>query len=823
MLKWSKFMSVLQRPLRLSFVAMLICSVAIALGLTGIKVTLGQDVGQEDSTFVDPNDHLLWQLPGSLEQYHDIPFAPGELTVGFHANAQSVVNDIVSAMSAQVMEPLRSTSFATASGERAVQSYLLDVPEGQEWAIMEQLLQDPNVAFVVPNWLVFAADGTAETVLAKPESAYPINDPQYESLQWYLQRINANRSWALAYDEAGFDGAFIEVRVAVVDSGIDVNHPEFRNRLLEGRNYVTPNSPPNDDYGHGTHVAGLIGAVANNAIGIAGVAPKVKIDPRKVLDGSGNGTITNVVKGIDDAVNNGADIVNLSLETCGPHPDLRGAVVDAANAGVLVIAAAGNDRCLKPGPDPVSYPARYEQVMAIAATDYSNNRASYSNIGSGCGTVAPGELCEIDIAAPGGERITNQSILSTWPDDVTCTGVNAQSGYCATPGTSMAAAIVSGGAALIKSLRPSLSANAIRQILRDSAYPLDEPVSYVGDGLLDIHAAVRHILPPEITLSTKSFLRELDLATNPYSVTLRMDNPSTTTLDWQAALIVGDAFVQLNHSTHNTATGTLAFGEPVYLSLTVSPTNLITGSHVAVLQIDEIRPDNTRETQLVDLSVIVSPPDNLFHYYFPVIAEGTIQPVAETDYRWEMPVAPADRIVRQIPITGSLGITLPFPFAMKGRTYTDARIYADGFLRFPDVDTSVEQPTQCFPNHAEPSQAIYGWWAELEPSASGGQVSTFQPATDHFVVEFSNVASAQTVTPAYRVSFQMVLYMNGDIRLNYRDALGITDSAPAVVVGVEARDGLFFNQVACKDATMEIGYLPESQQSILFEAPGDIH
>ncbi|MCE7984546.1 MAG: hypothetical protein DYG89_25520 [Caldilinea sp. CFX5] len=537
-------------------------------------------------------DHLIWQLPGGLEPYRNVPFAPGELLVGFHGEGgmRSVTTDLAT-LGAEAVERLDLRGLDGATGDNGINGYLLAVPEGQEWAVMEQLLQAPDVAFVTPNWLVFAATPrteetsaeSADVAIAEPEQPFPINDPRYEADQWYLQRINASRAWSLAYDAEGFAGNLDTVQVAIVDSGIDVNHPEFRGRLMTGYNYLAPGAPPVDDYGHGTHVAGLLGAVANNAGGIAGVAPKVRIDARKVLNSQGSGTISNVSKAIREAADSGATIINLSLESSAPNPTMEAAVKYAYSKGALLVAAAGNFY-----PSPVSWPAAYNEVIAVAATNYNDKHATYSNAGS-----------QVELAAPGGERVL--SILSTWPGGVKCrdkAAVIAQSDYCTSEGTSMAAAIVSGAAALIKSVRPDYTAEQIRQLLRNTTTPLSESATLVGSGRLDIHTALRTVLPGRLELSTKSFFKRTTPATAPYNASLRLDNPSLQPLQWRATLLNSQEWVRINNTTPATNTtmlsGSAIYGQPSYVSLTITPTHLITGSYVATLRIDQLNAGNVQ-------------------------------------------------------------------------------------------------------------------------------------------------------------------------------------------------------------------------------------
>ena len=742
--------------------------------------------------------------------YRDVAFAPGELLIGIRGEGLSTVAALSTTVMAAAAEGLDLRGLDGATGNGGVTGYLLHVPAGEEWALIEALLQDPAVAFAEPNWLVYAAVDEALDAVAKPETPFSINDPRYAESQWYLQRINASRAWSLAYADDGFDGAFTDIQVAIIDSGIDVNHPEFRGRLLAGYNYLVPGSPPTDDYGHGTHVAGLLGAVANNAVGIAGVAPKVKIDARKVLNSQGVGTISNVAKAIREAAESGAEIINMSLEASAPNATMGTAVQFAASQGVLLIAASGNSGAS----NGVSWPAAYDEVMAVAATNYNDRRASYSNAGA-----------QIEIAAPGGER--NISMLSTWPGSVRCrdtTTTPTQSTYCTSEGTSMAAAVVSGAAALIKSVRPSMSAEAIRSLLRDTALPTGEPASFVGSGRLDIQEALRRLMPASLQLADSNLARTVGFGAQPYVVSVRLDNPSYTPLPWEATLLEGSRFVQVSGAVSGTISGTLTYGEPVYLSVTISPTNLITGVHLAALQIESLY-SGVQRTYNVDLTVSINPPQNLRYSYFPLILMGTETTVVEATYRWEAPTLPADRQVVTQPFNAPVDISLPsFTFTLQSEAYTALKLYPDGFVSFADGNSTIDAlPNRCLPDLAAPAQAIYGWWADLNPTDAGTRVSYFQPGSDRFVIEFDNVPSAAGVSPAYRVSFQIVLYDNGDVMLNYRNAPDLTGVAPHATIGVEARDGLFHNQVACKNSTMEVGYLPTTRQSLFFRAEKDIY
>jgi subtilisin family serine protease len=206
-----------------------------------------------------------------------------------------------------------------------------------------------------------------------------------------------------------------------------------------------------DDYGHGTHVAGIAGAATNNGVGIAGIAWGAQVMPVKVLDQYGNGWYSDIAAGIIYAADNGASVINLSLGGESDSQTLRAAVDYARNRGAVVVAATGNTG------GAVLYPAAYEPVLAVAATDANDQRASFSNYGP-----------QVDLSAPG------EGIYSTWcrPDPVSslCLG----NYYFTKSGTSMAVPHVAGVAALVRSRWPDLSASAVISTLLETAQDVDE-------------------------------------------------------------------------------------------------------------------------------------------------------------------------------------------------------------------------------------------------------------------------------------------------------------------------------------------------------------
>lgn len=275
-----------------------------------------------------------------------------------------------------------------------------------------------------------------------------------QDIPWGIPHINAD-------DVQNNYGNFGDgVSVAVLDTGIE--HHEDLN-VAGGVSFVSGEPDYIDYNGHGTHVAGTIAALDNN-YGVLGVSPDVDLYAVKVLGADGSGTISGIAQGIEWTIDNDIDIANMSLGSSSGSSALEIAANNANNAGVLLIAAAGNSGELL-WFNTIGYPARYDSVMAVAAIDSNNNRASFSSVGG-----------ELEISAPG------VSVLSTYIGN----------DYASLNGTSMASPHVAGAAALVKAANPSLSNEQIRQVLNNTASPLGDSW-YYGNGLVDVDAAVRSV------------------------------------------------------------------------------------------------------------------------------------------------------------------------------------------------------------------------------------------------------------------------------------------------------------------------------------------
>jgi thermitase len=246
-----------------------------------------------------------------------------------------------------------------------------------------------------------------------------------------------------AWDQAEGDAGTV---IAVVDTGVDLTHPDLAGQFAgTGHDFANGDDEATDDHWHGTHVAGIAAAATDNAIGIAGVAPRCRILPVKVMDADGNGYYSWIIDGIVWAADHGADVINLSLGGDVDDPFLEDACAYAHDKGVVVVAAAGND-----GLSGVLYPAAYDDVvLAVAASDYNDAIAEFSNSGP-----------QVDVAAPG------VWILGPAPEWYVGEGFVP---YLFASGTSAAAPHVAGLAALLKSAKPDLTPDQIMKIIRYTA------------------------------------------------------------------------------------------------------------------------------------------------------------------------------------------------------------------------------------------------------------------------------------------------------------------------------------------------------------------
>ena len=272
--------------------------------------------------------------------------------------------------------------------------------------------------------LVAQALGRSRTIGVEMNHRVSIDayNDTYRSQQWALTALKAETVHA--------ENRGSGVTVAVIDTGVKSSHVDLSGNVLSGTDYVAPGTSANDENGHGTHVAGIIAALYNNSRGIAGMAPRAKVLPVRVLDRNGSGTSANVAKGIIYAADRGAKVINLSLGSTQSSSAMQTAVAYAISKKVLVVAAAGNRGCGLLGA-PTEYPAAYPGVVGVAAVTQSLQRASFSS----CGTW-------VDVAAPG------QSIISTMIRSSVGLGCSSTADYCTISGTSFSTPYVAAAGAL---------------------------------------------------------------------------------------------------------------------------------------------------------------------------------------------------------------------------------------------------------------------------------------------------------------------------------------------------------------------------------------
>jgi thermitase len=363
--------------------ALLALSWLVGCGQTPVSTTVSQ--GQPEITWLAP--------PAPAESYR-----PGQVVVK--------MKDGYSTQAITGMQRIQSISGMASTGVYATQE-----GESVQDAI-QRLKGTPGVEIAEPNYIYRALATT--------------NDPMMSQL-WGHTKVGAQAAWDQSQGN--------DVLVAVIDTGVDYNHPDLQGRVIKGPDLANNDSDPMDDQGHGTHVAGTIAATANNSTGIAGIAYNSKILAIKVLGGDGSGDTSKIANGILKAAEMGAKVINLSLGGPQSSSVLKSAVDKATQQGALVVVASGNENTQTP-----SYPAAYPNALSVGSTTTSDSRSSFSNYGS-----------TVDIAAPGSD------ILST-----------TEKTYKKHSGTSMASPHVAAGAAVLLGKNSALTNTQLREILSTS-------------------------------------------------------------------------------------------------------------------------------------------------------------------------------------------------------------------------------------------------------------------------------------------------------------------------------------------------------------------
>lgn len=431
----------------------LLVSMFLTIGQFSFTTALGIDSGVKEIRY-NKASYKEMKIKGTAGK----DYAPGQLIVKFKSTA-----NISSANKLAKAKVLKTQK------DKKVQLVKID-NQADFLKTIETYRNNPDVEYVQPNY--------------KVKTYFTPNDSMY-NLQWALTEIQVPPAWDITQ-------AASDVTVAIVDTGVDLDHPDLAANIVTGTDIIDANTPPEDEDGHGTHVAGIVAAVTNNSKGVSGIASGAKIMPIRVL-GPNGGYSFDIYYGIKWAVDHGANIINLSLGMASSDVILEEAVNDAHDKGVIVVAAAGNEN------SSISYPAAYDHVIAVGATDENDQRASFSNHGP-----------QIDVAAPGVD------ILSTTPN--TFVDPNLYLNYDYMSGTSMASPMVAGLAALILSKNHNLTPDQVENIIKQSADDLGTPGfdNYFGYGRINAYKA----------LAFNTFkINNGAATTNSPNVTLNIDGP----------------------------------------------------------------------------------------------------------------------------------------------------------------------------------------------------------------------------------------------------------------------------------------------------------
>ncbi len=405
-----------------------------------------------------------------LDENQNQKYVPGEIIVKFEPGVSR--EKIANINSRHGTEEIYTSPYAGFK--------LLKIPKSKTVEEMVEIYsKNPNVEYALPNAIAHA-------------SMVP-NDPLYR-YQWNFKGgiggINVEPAWDISTGQ-GVVVAVLDTGVAYENYGSYIVAPDLSNtNFVPGYDFVNNDAHPNDDHYHGTHVAGTLAQNTNDGYGVAGVAYGCSIMPVKVMAGSGNGTLQQLIDGIYFATDNGADIISMSLTfDPGYYPGqaLDDSLEYAYNNGVTIVAAAGNEQT-----GSVSYPAAYYRCIAVGATNYNGVKADYSNYGT-----------ELDVVAPGGD---SQDLNGDgYMDGVLQNTFNIQTkdptdfNWWFLTGTSMATPHVSGIAALMLEANGEATPYDIREALENTARDMGDQGwdQYYGHGLVNATAALEYITQPQ--------------------------------------------------------------------------------------------------------------------------------------------------------------------------------------------------------------------------------------------------------------------------------------------------------------------------------------
>jgi thermitase len=364
------------------------------------------------------------------------PFVQGEVIVGLEE------------ISPESLQAIKLKGGTIIKEIASLNALVVRVPVGKEDEFIQSVKSIFRFKFAERNGIV--------------EAVYTPNDPYWNSYMWNMRITKADKAWDIHKGSTN-------VVIAIIDTGIDYNHPDLKNHYKSGGyDWVNNDNDPWDDHSHGTHCAGVAAAIMDNNIGVVGMT-QCTLWTEKVLNYQGQGDWDDLANGIVHATNNGVNVISMSLGGTDYSNLVESACTYAWNHGVVVVAAAGNNN-MNIDSTPF-YPASLSTVMAVSATDNNDQKASYSNYGN-----------KVEVAAPG------SSVLSTIPGN--------SYGYMS--GTSMACPHVAGLAGLLWSYNSSLTNAELRNRLHTGVDDLGAPGKdiYFGYGRINAYAALTNVSPP---------------------------------------------------------------------------------------------------------------------------------------------------------------------------------------------------------------------------------------------------------------------------------------------------------------------------------------
>jgi serine protease len=439
---------------------------ACGLALAALPILLTWRASVAQSPPMSPQD---WPTPNGVEWIH-----PDEIAVQLKPGAGE---NALGALSRNLGLALAWNSPVSA-GETGIAT--LTLPAGMTAdAALAKLRSDPNVETADVVHMYYAPEernptpAPTESVTDTDSNRWKPNDPRYKE-QWNFQMVKSEEAWEVTRGK-GVVVAVIDTGVAYADTKKGKRARDFaETRFAPGYDFYNRDELPNDDHGHGTHVAGTIAESTDNNEGVAGLAFDATIMPIKVLSASGGGRSSDIAEAIRWAADHGANVINMSLG--GPFPDklMASACEYAKKKGVTIVCAAGNS-----GKEGVGYPAAYKDCIAVSAVGPSGNLSFYSSWGK-----------EVAIAAPGGDKMEGGEAGGILQNTVLRDENGAmRDDYYAFQGTSMASPHVAAVAALVEA-QGVKDPDDVRAVLQKTAQKKGTPKKY-GAGLVDAAAAVK--------------------------------------------------------------------------------------------------------------------------------------------------------------------------------------------------------------------------------------------------------------------------------------------------------------------------------------------